>query len=142
MEMTSREITSLHEAGHAIIALSLRVRVLYVTCEGTDRRFGTCKCGAKYQKHHYAALIARGGVLAETLAGRNARMEGTDRRIVERADKKCTRCTPELHDAQARRILQSNAQSLRLLARELFRRGTLTGKDIAALKLPIDKGGK
>jgi len=142
MEQEHDEATAYHEAGHAVIALALGRPVQHVSILPDREALGLCEFGKSVFRPsedwlEREALIALGGIAAEArLTGERA-WDGAARDL-EYVNRLCVSRAGERRAERLKRRLLGRAEHLltqpgywravELIAAELLRRGTISGR--------------
>ena len=139
---TRRGQIAYHESGHVLLARLLCVNVDLVSIDGLDENREGVTASAISTPHNNA-LIARGGMCGEFLgipglvqerleqinSGQTRLGFGFDMANIEQSDAACQSCTPEQHNHEAKRLMETHIEELHNLAGVLFRKGKLTGNE-------------
>jgi ATP-dependent Zn protease len=139
---TRRGQIAYHESGHVLLARLLGVDVVHVSIDGQDENREGVTATAISTPHNNA-LIARGGMCGEFLgrpglvqervgqigSGQTHLGFGFDIENIEQCDATCQSCTPEQHNSEAKRLMETHIEELHSLATVLFRKGTLKGNE-------------
>jgi ATP-dependent Zn protease len=142
MEEQYNEGTAYHEAGHAVVALSLGTPIQRVSILPNGQRLGQCEFGKAVFRPsedwlEHQILIALGGIAAEARHTGNYAWEGAvhDRRHVRRlavqraGERRAERLERRLL-AKVENLLANEGywQAVELIAAELLRCGSISGR--------------
>ncbi|MDV3167750.1 MAG: hypothetical protein Q8781_01560 [Candidatus Phytoplasma stylosanthis] len=151
--LSEREITAFHEAGHALIDLSYPelIDVEYATIKKTKRSLGHVKCSFKENNNDIRVLSLLGGIAAETLLAEDNKM---DKKQVGKGSlegptsdlTKAKKIMPALKNKeqfkfflnQSKEIIKKNENIWKNIANKLISKTTLTSSELK--KIIKEKG--
>jgi hypothetical protein len=147
MQISHRELTAYHEAGHAVVALSLDRPVHRVSILPNRERLGQCEFGKgvfrpSEDSLEREILIALGGLAAEARYSGTYSIEEADRdlRYVRRLvlQRKSERAAPRYEErmlAKVESMLGDEAvwRAVELIAEELLKQQVISGRAVRHL---------
>ncbi|MDV3196315.1 MAG: hypothetical protein Q8885_02260 [Candidatus Phytoplasma stylosanthis] len=151
--LSEREITAFHEAGHALIDLYYPelIDVEYATIKKTQRSLGHVKCSFKENNNDIKVLSLLGGIAAETLLAEDNKM---DKKQVGKGSlkgpmsdlAKAKKIMPSLKNKdqfkfflnQSKEIIKKNENIWKNIANKLISKTTLTSSELK--KIIKEKG--